>query len=113
MTKFKILGNYYNNTFYLPATTGPLAVENIIKRSCPADLSLNLWEAPVDYRDVDRVAESAITGFKTWKKLPQEERNQYLRRYQEEVTKRKDEIALAISFGKPKLKLLQSLLKLR
>jgi succinylglutamic semialdehyde dehydrogenase len=103
MTKFKILGNYYNNTFYLPATTGPLAVENIIKRSCPADLSLNLWEAPVDYRDVDRVAESAITGFKTWKKLPQEERNQYLRRYQEEVTKRKDEIALAISYemGKP------------
>jgi succinylglutamic semialdehyde dehydrogenase len=103
MTKFKILGNYYNNTFHLPATTGPLAVENIIKRSCPADLSLNLWEAPVDYRDVDRVVESSMIGFKTWRKISQEERNQYLRRYQEEVTKRKDEIALAISYemGKP------------
>ena len=48
MTKYKILGNYYNNAFNLPATTGPLAVENIIKRTCPADTSLTLWEAPVD-----------------------------------------------------------------
>lgn len=103
MTKFKILGNYYNNTFNLPATTGPLAVENIMRRSCPADTSLSLWEAPVDYRDVDRVVESANAGFKLWRKLPQSERNQFLKKYQEEVTKRKDEIALAISFemGKP------------
>lgn len=103
MTKFKILGNYFNSTFHLPATTGPLAVDNIIKRSCPADLSLALWEAPVDYRDVDRVVESAIAGFKTWKKLTQEDRNKYIRAYQEEVKKRQDEIALAIAYetGKP------------
>ncbi len=103
MTKYKILGNYFQNNFHLPATTGPLAVENIIKRQCPADLSLNLWEAPVDYRDVDRVVESAAVGFKTWKKLSQEERNQYLKAYQAEVVKRQDEIALAIAYetGKP------------
>lgn len=103
MTKFNILGNYYNNAFHLPATTGPLAVENIIKRYCPADLSLLLTETPVDYRDVDRVVDSAQAGFKTWKKLSQEERNTYLKRYQEEVSKRKEEIAMAISFemGKP------------
>ncbi len=103
MTKFKILGNYFHNNFHLPATTGPLAVENIIKRQCPADLSLNLWEAPVDYRDVDRVVESAAAGFKTWKKLSQEERNSYLKAYQTEVKKRQEEIALAIAFetGKP------------
>lgn len=101
--KFSILGNYYSNAFHLPATTGPLAVENIIKRSCPADLSLSLWEAPVDYRDVEKVVESASVGFRTWKKLSQEVRNSYLKKYQEEVTKRKDEIALAISYetGKP------------
>ncbi len=101
--KFKILGNYYNNAFNLPATTGPLAVENIITRACPADLSLNLWNAPVDYRDVDRVIESANAGFKVWKKTSQLERNNFLKKYQEELTKRKDEIALAISFemGKP------------
>ena len=101
--KFKILGNYFNNSFHLPPTTGPHAVENIIKRSCPADLALLLWEAPVDYRDVDRVVESANAGFKTWKKLTQQERNIFLKKYQEEVAKRKDEIALAIAYetGKP------------
>jgi succinylglutamic semialdehyde dehydrogenase len=101
--KYQILGNYYNNNFYLPATTGPLAVENIISRFCPADISLQLWEAPVDYRDVDRVIESSNVGFKTWKRLPQEDRNGFLKKYQEEVTKRKDEIAMAISYemGKP------------
>lgn len=102
-TKYKILGNYFNGNFHLPATTGPLAVENIIKRSCPGDLSLKLWETPVDYKDVDKVIESATIGFKTWKKLSQEERNQYLRAYQNEVKKRQEEIALAIAYetGKP------------
>lgn len=101
--KFQIKGNYYNNAFHLPATTGPLAVENIIKRFCPADVSLKLWEAPVDYKDVDRVIDSANLGFKTWRKTSQEKRNELLKKYQEEVTKRKDEIALAISYemGKP------------
>lgn len=103
MTKYKILGNYFHNNFHLPATTGPLAVENIIKRYCPADLSLSLWETPVDYRDVDRVVESAISGFKTWRKLTQEKRNDFLKSYQAEVKKRQEEIALAIAFetGKP------------
>lgn len=101
--KFKILGNYYNNSFHLPATTGPHAVENIISRYCPADLSLLLWQMPVDYREVERVVESANNGFKTWKKTSQNERNNYLKKYQDEVTKRKDEIAMAISLemGKP------------
>lgn len=101
--KFQILGNYYNNAFHLPATSGPLAVENILKRYSPADVSLKLWEAPIDYKDVEKVIESANLGFKTWKKLSQTERNNYLVKYQEEVTKRKDEIALAIAYemGKP------------
>ncbi|MBC7540590.1 MAG: aldehyde dehydrogenase family protein [Bacteriovorax sp.] len=101
--KFKILGNYFNNSFHLPPTTGPHAVENIIKRFCPADLSLQLWEAPVDYRDVERVVESANAGFKTWRKLSPQERKKFLKNYQEEVAKRKEEIALAIAYetGKP------------
>lgn len=101
--KFKILGNYYNNSFHLPPTTGPLAVENIIKRFCPAEVSLQLWEAPIDYRDVEKVVESANAGFKTWKKLTQQERNNFLKKYQDEVAKRKDEIAMAVSYemGKP------------
>lgn len=103
MTKFQILGNYYFNKFNLPATTGPLAVENIIKRNCPADISLKLWEAPVDYKDVEKVIESANVGFKTWRKLTQAERNDFLKAYQAEVKKRQEEIALAIAYetGKP------------
>jgi succinylglutamic semialdehyde dehydrogenase len=101
--KFQILGNYFNNSFHLPPVTGPHAVENIIKRFCPAELSLLLWEAPIDYKDVEKVVESANSGFKTWKKLTQSERNNFLKKYQEEVTKRKDEISLAIAYetGKP------------
>lgn len=101
--KFKILGNYYKGSFHLPPTSGPNAVENTIRRSCPADLSLLLWETPVDFRDVEHVAESASSGFKRWRKHTQEERNNFLKKYQEEVIKRKDEIALAIAYetGKP------------
>lgn len=101
--KFEIKGNYFNNAFHLPATSGPLAVENIIKRYCPADLNLKLWEVPVDYKDVERVIESAQLGFKTWRKISQDARNNLLKKYQEEISKRKDEIAMAISYemGKP------------
>jgi succinylglutamic semialdehyde dehydrogenase len=101
--KYNILGNYFLGSFHLPPTIGPHAVENIIKRLCPADLSMSLWETPVDYRDVEKVIDSANIGFKSWKKITQEERNVYLKKYQEEITKRKDEIAIAISYetGKP------------
>ncbi len=101
--KYNILGNYFLGSFHLPPTIGPHAVENIINRFCPADLSMSLWETPVDYRDVEKVIDSASAGFKTWKKITQEERNIYLKKYQEEVSKRKDEIAIAISYetGKP------------
>ncbi len=101
--KYQILGNYYNNSFHLPPTTGPAAVETSIMRYCPADTSLLLWSTPIDYKDVDKVIESANFGFKYWKRLSQQERNIYLKKYQDEVLKRKDEIAEAISYemGKP------------
>lgn len=101
--KYQIKGNYFNGKFQLPPTTGPLAVENIIKRFCPADISMLLSETPIDYKDVDRVVESARDGFKMWKILSCSERNSYLKKYQDEVSKRKDEIAMAISLetGKP------------
>jgi succinylglutamic semialdehyde dehydrogenase len=101
--KFNILGNYFNGNFHLPQTTGPHAVENILSRFSPADLTLKLWEVPVDYSDIEKSVDSAVNGFATWRKKTQSERNVLLKKYQEEVSKRKDEIALAISFemGKP------------
>lgn len=101
--KFEIKGNYYNGAFHLPSTTGPHAVENIITKYSPADTSLKLWECPVDYQAIDKVIDSATTGFKSWKKINEMERIGHIKRYQEEVLKRKEEIAIAISLevGKP------------
>jgi len=101
--KFELLGNYLDGHFELPQTSGPSAAPIIIKRSCPADLSLRLWECPVDYTFIDPVIESAHQGFILWKRTPLAERINYLRKYQEEVKKRSDDIALAIALevGKP------------
>lgn len=101
--KYQLKGNFFNGAFHQPAVTGPHAVENFIKRTCPSDLSLKLWECPIELRHVDKVVESAVVGHNLWRKTPIEQRIVYLRRYQEEVNKRKEEIALAIAWemGKP------------
>lgn len=101
--KFQLKGNFFNGEFHQPATTGPHAVENSIKRNCPSDLSLKLWECPVELRHVDKVIESAVNAHQTWRKVLLEDRIKLLKRYQEEVSKRKEEIALAIAWemGKP------------
>lgn len=100
---YKILGNYFNGTFHLPPTSGLDAVETTIKRFSPNDLSKLLWECPVDYRHVPNVIESATSAFKSWRQTSVEERINYLKKYQDEVKKRQDEIALAIAWeiGKP------------
>lgn len=101
--KYEIKGNYFLGAFHLPTLTGPHAVETIISRLCPADLNLKLWDCPVDYQVIDKISESANLGFKTWKKISQNERNNYLKKYQEQVASRQEEIAMAIAYemGKP------------
>ncbi len=78
------------------------AQERILKRS-PADLDKVLWEAGVFYDHVDAVIESAQKGFEGWRKLSFETRIGYLKKYQEVVRTKKDEIsmALALEVGKP------------
>jgi len=102
-TKFKLMGNYFLGEFHQPVTLGPNAVETFISRHCPADLSLKLWNAPIEYRHVDAVIDSAVSGFKSWRKTPLEQRILFLKKYQEQVVARKEEIAYAISMetGKP------------
>jgi len=101
--KFTIKGNYFNNEFNMPATSGPSAVEHFLKRDCPSDTSLRLWECPIEYRHVDPVIESANVGYQEWRKLSVEKRIEFLKRYQEAVLSRQDEIAEAIAYevGKP------------
>jgi succinylglutamic semialdehyde dehydrogenase len=101
--KYDIKGNYFNGEFHYPPITGPSAVDSFITRECPSDLSQTLWKLPVDYRPIDQILESSVSGFNFWKKLSVEERIQFLKRYQEQLEARKDEFAEAIALeaGKP------------
>jgi succinylglutamic semialdehyde dehydrogenase len=97
-------GDYFGGRFTHPEGLGNLssAQETIIKK-CPGELTLNLWEAGVYYDHIEPVIESSQKGFETWRKLTFEQRTVYLKKYQEIVRVRKDEIAMALALevGKP------------
>ncbi|GAB4009594.1 MAG: succinylglutamate-semialdehyde dehydrogenase [Bdellovibrio sp.] len=101
--RFVIKGNYYHGTFHLPKEDGKDNVISYIDRYCPGNLEDHLWSCPIDLKAVDHVIESAVSGFKFWKKINIEERINFLRKYQDNLKARKDEIARAISYemGKP------------
>lgn len=98
--QMQLKGDYFDGRF-----TGhdlSKAQEKILKRS-PADLSQVLWEAGVHYDHIEAVIQSAQKGYETWRKLSFEERIGYLKKYQEVVRSKKDEIAMALALevGKP------------
>lgn len=101
--KFKIKGNYYFGKYNQTSLKGTDGVEHFIKRECPADTDTTLWEMPIAYGQVESVVESAVEGHKFWKRITIDERIGFLKKYQEQVIARKDEIARAISLemGKP------------
>jgi succinylglutamic semialdehyde dehydrogenase len=100
---FTIQGNFFDGQFIYPAETGISASDTYIRRHSPADTDQTLWSFPVDYTHVDPVIESSLKGFATWRNTPQDQRAQYLRKFQEIVMARADEIATAIALetGKP------------
>jgi succinylglutamic semialdehyde dehydrogenase len=97
-------GDYFNGQFTHPDGLALLsgAQETILKK-CPGELTLKLWEAGVYYEHIEKVIESAQKGFDIWRKFSFEERIQYLKKYQEIVRARKDDIAMALALevGKP------------
>lgn len=98
--EMQLKGDYFNGQFSLPNESQ--ANEKILKR-CPADLSRVLWEAGIFHNHIDAVIDSAVKGFEVWRKTSIEERINCLRKYQEAVRARKDEIAMALALevGKP------------
>ena len=97
-------GDYFNGRFSHPEGTSALAgVQEKILKTCPGELTLNLWEAGVYYEHTEKVIESAQKGFDAWRKLSFDQRVVYLKKYQEAVRARKDEIAIALALevGKP------------
>lgn len=101
--KYEMKGNYFDGKFNLPPTSGPSATEKFITRESPADLDNILWRMPVDYRHIEPIIDSANNGFNFWRKLSVEERIVFLRRFQEQVLSRKEQIAeaIALEMGKP------------
>lgn len=97
-------GDYFNGRFSHPEGLGDLsgAQEKILKKA-PGELTLQLWEVGVYYDHIEPVIVSAQKGFDTWRKLSFEQRVVFLKKYQEIVRARKDEIATALAWevGKP------------
>lgn len=103
---FMLRGDYFLGNFTSPngLSQNDISKSNeAIEKFCPGDLSDKLWEAQINYENIDKVIESAITGFETWRKLSFQERANYLRKFQDAVNKRQDDIAFAIAMetGKP------------
>lgn len=98
--QMQLKGDYFDGRFSHPPLLS--AQEKILKR-CPADLTQTLWEAGIYHDHIELVIDSAVKGFETWRKLSFEERIGYLKKYQEAVRARKDEIAMALALevGKP------------
>ena len=97
-------GDYFNGHFSHPDGLSDLsgAQEKILKK-CPGELNLKLWEAGVFYDHIEQTITSAQNGFDSWRKLSFEQRVVFLKKYQEVVRARKDEIAMALALevGKP------------
>lgn len=98
--KMQLKGDYFDGQFAGNNLSG--AQEKILKHS-PADISNVLWEVGVQYDHIEAVIQSAEKGFEVWRKTSFEERIGYLKKYQEAVRARKDEIAMALALevGKP------------
>ena len=97
-------GDYLNGRFSHPDGTHLTKnAQEVISKKSPGDLSMHLWDAGVHHSHVDAVIDSAQKGFETWRKLSFDERIVFLKKYQEAVRARKNEIAtaLALEVGKP------------
>ncbi|MFL5784356.1 MAG: aldehyde dehydrogenase family protein [Bacteriovoracaceae bacterium] len=98
MTTMQLKGDYLNGHWKMPARA-----DETIKKLCPADLSLTLWEARVSYDHIEETISSAVKGYDVWRKTSLEERIACLKKYQEIVRAKKTHIAeaLALEVGKP------------
>jgi len=102
--EMNLKGDYFNGKFTHSSGFGNFSgSDELISKKCPADLNLKLWDCGVYYKHIPQVIESAQQGFEVWRKISFQERIQYLKKYQEIVRAKKDEIAMALALevGKP------------
>ena len=97
--QYQIKGNYFNGQYHYPEKSDLTFLE----RTCPAELDLTLWKAPLDYDSIDPIINSAVKGFDSWKKKNLQERIELLKSYQSKLAEKEEAIAEAIAWetGKP------------
>ncbi|MBL7665150.1 MAG: aldehyde dehydrogenase family protein [Bacteriovoracaceae bacterium] len=95
---FQTKGDFFSGKFH-SVKKG----DEFIEKFSPGEISEKLWESHVTYAHIEKVVESAQQGFQVWKKTKLEERITYLKKFQEIIGKRSEEIAMAIALdtGKP------------
>lgn len=100
--QMKLKGDYFQGQFSHPQG-GHEGADEVIKKHSPVDLTKNLWNAGIFHTHIESVMTSAQSGFERWRKTEVEERIAFLKRYQEIVRKKKNEIAEALAWevGKP------------
>ncbi len=98
MTSMILKGDYFNSKWTMPSKA-----DETISKKCPADLTVKLWDAKVSYDHIQPVIESAVQGYEVWRKISIEDRIKILKKYQQIVRSKKQEIAeaLALEVGKP------------
>ncbi len=96
-TQFQLKGHYYHNQFH------PFQNSAQASKHCPVNDQQVLWQASFEDSISDQVIQSAQQGYETWRKTSLEQRIQALVRYQKELEKNQDDIAMALALevGKP------------
>jgi succinylglutamic semialdehyde dehydrogenase len=97
--KFELKGDYFFNHFHLDSDHS----DEQIEKFCPANLEQKLWLAHIKYDHISKIIESANHGYNLWRKTSFTERIVFLKKYQEQLLKRKDDLsqAIALETGKP------------
>ena len=103
---FTLRGDYFDGSFTSPNGLEESEITSSneeISKYCPGDTTEKLWDAQVNYNNIEKVISSAEQGFDSWRKLSFKERVEYLKKFQKVVTEKKVEIgtAIALETGKP------------
>jgi len=104
--EFSLKGDYFTGQYTHEdgmQETDINSSDEVIEKSCPGNTEQKLWKAGIQYKNIEPVIESAKSGFELWRKMPIEDRVEYLQSFQEVAHKKKDELAYAIAMetGKP------------
>lgn len=96
--KFVARGDYINGRFEVPAEPNG----NWVSKS-PADFADELGNVQYSYASVERAVEAARVALPAWRKRPQSERAEILKKYQAALKKREEELVelIAREVGKP------------